>query len=144
MISDINSIYKKTADKYDLDYKMVKSIGDAVFSHTKDKLMDLDNGSVYLTHVGSFIIKSVKIEKQLRRYLNMRAYKCSKYPDFVDRPISKKAKVLFDLYRNTIIPFKKYKVELSERQVEFAKKLYESYNQDSEQDGDKGNQGKSN
>lgn len=144
MISNMNTVYENTAKKHDLDPKLVKSIGDAIFSHTKDKILELTCGSVYLTHVGSFVLKSVKVEKQLVRYLNMRAYKCSKYPDYVNNPISKKAKILFDLYRNTIIPFKKYKKELSKRQVEFAKKVYESYNLDPEQTGDKSNEGESN
>jgi hypothetical protein len=132
MVCKMNNIYEKVAKDNNLNPKLVKSIGDSVFSHMKEKILSIDEGSIYLAHVGAFVLKSVKVEKQLKRYLSMRAYKNKKYPNaHINVPIGKKAKMLFDLYRNVIIPFKKYKRHLSERQVEFCKKKYEEYQKDS-------------
>jgi nucleoid DNA-binding protein len=130
MISKIDIVYNNVANKYGLDEKLVKSVGSAVFSHLKDKILSLEEGSCYLSHFGSFILKSQKIENQVHKYLAMRRYKCSKDPNYVNKPISKAAKKLFSTYLNVILPFKKKKIELSERQVEFCKKQYESYEKD--------------
>lgn len=127
MTTRMNDVYEKVAAQNGLDAKFVKSIGDCILGHTKEKLINTQEGSVYVAHVGAFVLKSVKVESQLKRYLSMRAYKISKYPDFINVPISKKAKQLFDVYRNVIIPFKKYKRALSQRQLEFCKKIYETY-----------------
>jgi len=128
MISNINDIYKKVCEKHGMDYKLVKSVGDTVFSHLKEKILSVEEGSLFVSHMGSFVLKSAKVEKQLRRYLSMRAYKCKKYPDYINKPISKKAKTLFNIYLNVIIPFRKEKEEVAVKQREFAKKLYEEYN----------------
>jgi len=130
MISKIDIVYNNVAIKYGLDEKLVKSVGTAVFSHLKEKMLSLDEGSYYLSHFGSFILKSQKIENQVIKYLAMRRYKCSKDPNYVNKPISKAARKLFNTYLTIIIPFKKKKLELSERQVEFCKKQYDSYEKD--------------
>lgn len=127
MVSKMNDVYERVSQKHGIDYKLAKSVGDHVLGHLKKKILDIDEGSLYIANMGSFVLKSVKVEKQLRRYLSMRAYKCKQYPDYIDKPISKKAKRLFDVYLNVIIPFKNFKRDLSERQVEFCKKTYESY-----------------
>lgn len=127
MVSNINNVYERAAQNSGLDIGLIKSIGEVVFKHTKQKMIDMEDGSIYLAHVGSFVLKSVKVERQIKRYLSIRAYKCSKDPDYVNKPVPLKIKKLVNVYLKTIIPFKKLKVEISKKQVEFCKKTYESY-----------------
>jgi len=127
MISNINDIYENAAQKHNLDPKMVKSIGVTVFAHLKDKMLDLDESSIFLRGVGGFVLKSIKVEKQLHRYLSMRRKFFLKDKKHVDRPVGGQIKKLFKLYLTRVLKFKKLKREMSTRQVEFCKTLYESY-----------------
>ena len=127
MISKIDKVYKRAAEENNLDPTLVKSIGDTVFQTLKDSMTSMEQSSVYIAHIGNFIVKSVKIRNQLIRYLQMRKYIASKYPDALEKPVSKRMKALFNLYFTKIIPFKKLKKEVAEKQVAFCKKTYESY-----------------
>ncbi len=130
MIKKINNVYQDLADKEQLDYKFVKSIGDSVFDHLKEKMLDLDETNLWVSNFGYFVIKSRKIENQCKRYLSMRAYKEKKYPGYKNNPIGSFAKKLFSVYLNKIVKFKKYKAAFSVKQVEFCKNLVKTYNND--------------
>ena len=130
MISDMNKVYQRVVDKHGVDYKLVKSIGDSMFKYTKDRMLSFQDCSIYLPHVGSFVLKSRKIERQLVRYLSYRKYKISIFPDVLHKPIGKKVKMFFDVYLNVIVPFKRKKKKMSEIQVEYCKNVYKSYEKD--------------
>ena len=127
MISDINDVYQKVADKHGIDVRLVKSIGTQVFSTMKERMINLDEANIYLGGVGSFIVKSTQVENTCRRYLKYRKYLKDTYPERITKPIPKRIKMLFSLYLRRITLFKKIKAETSQRQREFCKKTYESY-----------------
>jgi len=128
MIKKMNTVYEDLAKNHNLDYDYIKSIGDSVFHHLKDKMLDLDETNLWVSNFGYFVIKSRKIENQCKRYLSMRAYKEKKYPGYKDKPIGSFAKKLFNVYLKKIIIFKKDKAAFSLKQVEFCKNLFKTYN----------------
>lgn len=130
MIKKINTVYQDLSDKSGLDYDYIKSVGDSVFSHLKEKMLDLDETNLWVTNLGYFVIKSRKIENQCKRYLSMRAYKEKKYPGYKNSPIGSFAKKLFNVYLKKIIKFKKEKAAFSLKQVEFCKNLVKTYQND--------------
>ena len=130
MISKINDIYKCVSDTHGIDIKLVESIGNHVFRELREGMSNLGAGNYLLSSVGSFVLKSGKVETHVRKYLAMRKYMCEKNPKYIDKPISKSAKRLFKVYLDVIIPYKKAKQEISLRQVEFCKKMVESYEKD--------------
>ena len=130
MIKKMNDVYQDLCDKEGYDYKFIKSVGDSVFDHLKDKMLRLDDTNLWVSYLGYFVIKSRKIENQCKRYLSMRAYKEKKYPGYIDKPIGSFAKKLFSVYLNKIVKFKKYKADFSLKQVEFCKNLVKTYKND--------------
>jgi hypothetical protein len=127
MITKMNEIYRRVAEKHNLSYEFVKESGDVIFEEIKDNMVNYKSGVIKVNFLGSFIIKSVKLENILRRYLQYRKYLYNKDKKNVNIPVSKKVKKLIDVYFRIILPFKKYKEELSQKQIEFCKKIYESY-----------------
>lgn len=136
MIKKMNLVYEDTAKKHDLEYAFVKSVGDSVFSHLKQKMLDLDETNLWVSHFGYFVIKSRKIENQCKTYLSIRKYKEKKYPGYIDKPVGSFMKKLFNVYLNKIMKFKKDKALFSIKQVEFCKNLYKTYQNDNNNDTD--------
>ncbi len=127
MISDINVVYQKVADKYNIDVRLVKSVGNQVYSEVKERMVKLDEAHIFLGGVGSFILKTTQVENTCRRYLKYRKYLKDTYPERVAYPIPLRIKMLFAIYLKKIIVFKKLKAETAKRQREFCKKTFESY-----------------
>ena len=50
MISDINDVYQKVADKHGIDVRLVKSIGTQVFSTMKERMMNNDERHVIFVY----------------------------------------------------------------------------------------------
>jgi hypothetical protein len=128
MISKINDVYLKVSKKQGIPYDLVKSVGDAVFLRQKEAMVNFEHSSMQLCNFGTFVLKSVKVENQCRRYLSMRKYLVSKYPDYINKPIGKKTRELLRVYLTQVIPFKKAKQQKSLEQVEYCKKKYEENN----------------
>jgi len=128
MISKINDVYLKVSKKQGIPYDLVKSVGDAVFFRQKEAMVNMEHPSMQLCNFGTFVLKSVKVENQCRRYLSMRKYLNEKYPGYKDKPIGKRARDLFRVYLTQVIPFKKAKQQKSIEQVEYCKKKYEENN----------------
>jgi len=127
MIKKMNDVYRDLAEKEGLEYEMIKSIGDTVFTHLKDKMLSLDDTNLWVSHFGYWVIKSRKIETQCKKYLQMRKYKIKKYPDYINKPIGAFPKKLFAVYLNKIKKFKEYKESFAQKQRDFCKKLVQGY-----------------
>lgn len=127
MITKINDIYKRVAIKEGVDYELIKTMGDVVFSHLKEKMLSLDDTNLWVANFGYWVIKSKRIENQCIRYLDMRKYKEKKYPGYIGNPVGSFAKKLFSVYLNKIIKFKKHKKDFSAKQRQFCKNLYLTY-----------------
>ena len=127
MITKINDIYEKVAKKHNLDPQIVKSVGDCVFSHLKERMMSWEESSLNVSHLGFFVLKSKKIERQLKNWLLWRKYKVGQDPTFINKPIPSHIQKKLKIYFLKILPYKKAKKEHSKKQIEFCKQLYESY-----------------
>jgi len=128
MIKKMNDVYRDLCDRKGYDYALVKSVGDSVFAHLKDKMLKLDDTNLYVSNFGYWVIKSRVIESQCKAYLELRRYKEKMFPGYKDKPIGSFAKKLFSVYLNKIIPFKKFKQAHAAKQRKFCKELFESYN----------------
>ena len=127
MISNINEIYERVAEKNGLDLDLVKSVGSTNFKHFKDTMYSMEESSIWLSNVGAFILKSKKIENQVRRWLEVRRYLMTQSKDAYNYHISKKFKRNLALYLNKIGPYKKAKAAHKQKKIDFCKKMVESY-----------------
>jgi hypothetical protein len=130
MITNINDIYKRVSEKYDLDLDLIKSVGDHTFSHLKERMMSWEESSLSVSHLGSFVLKSKKIENQIKRWLEVRRYKVSQDPNWYNMPIPKHIQDKLQIYFLKVVPYKKAKKEFAKKQVAVCKQIYESYEND--------------
>lgn len=127
MITPVNDIYDKVAQKYGYDPRMVKTIGDNVFAMTKQKMINLEEANIFLAGVGTFVLKNARIERIVQKYLKFRARTSKRTPSGLHVPIPENMKKIFSIYLRKVTIFKKLKAETAERQRAFCKKTFESY-----------------
>lgn len=127
MIKKTNDLYKEISDDKGLDYHLIKSVGDSVFEHLKEEMLGFKHGSIRVPYFGKFVVKGTRVERYLKIFLEKRAYMKELNPKYIERPLSQKIKDLFYYYLKVLIPYRKEKKAMKEKQLQIAKNLYENY-----------------